>query len=67
MTLEAVSAVLLAALFLDESITASQAIGGAAILSAALLVAWLRKEMEGLYGRTSPVPRRQRAPVRRVT
>jgi drug/metabolite transporter (DMT)-like permease len=38
MTLEAVSAIVLAAVFLDETLTALQLVGGAAILAATLLV-----------------------------
>jgi drug/metabolite transporter (DMT)-like permease len=38
MTLEAVSAIVLAALFLDETLTVLQLVGGAAILAATLLV-----------------------------
>jgi drug/metabolite transporter (DMT)-like permease len=38
MTLEAVSAIVLAAVFLDETLTALQLIGGVAILAATLLV-----------------------------
>jgi drug/metabolite transporter (DMT)-like permease len=39
MTLEAFSAVVLAAVFLDEGISAVQALGGAAIVAAAAVIA----------------------------
>jgi drug/metabolite transporter (DMT)-like permease len=40
MTLEALSAVVLAAIFLDEGISAAQGLGGVAILVAAAVIAW---------------------------
>jgi drug/metabolite transporter (DMT)-like permease len=52
-TLEAFSAVVLAAIFLHESISAPQAFGGAAILAAAAVIAWSHRE----GGRAEPVAR----------
>jgi drug/metabolite transporter (DMT)-like permease len=43
MTMEAVSAVVMAALFLGESVTVTQAFGGAAVLAAAVVIALSRR------------------------
>jgi drug/metabolite transporter (DMT)-like permease len=44
MTIEAFSAVALAAIFLGERVTVAQALGGVGIVSAAALIAWSRDE-----------------------